>query len=130
MGSLDLWNLDGTAETIYRTCLRNTELDEAALAARLDLTPAAVSAALVDLHGAGLVVITADGIHPGAPATALGALLHGELQALESRRSRLDAVRADMAAFSAVHLVGQTRRWSAVPPRCRISRPFPGRWRR
>ena len=115
MGSLDLWNLDTTAEAVYRSCLRAPDLDEAALAVRLDLPPAAVTSALADLQRAGLVVLSSDGIHAGAPATALGALLQGELQDLEARRGRIDAVRADMAAFSADHLVGQTRGWSAVP---------------
>lgn len=115
MGSLDLWNLDSAAETVYRTCLRAPNLDEAALAARLDLSAAAVTSALGDLQRAGLLVLSSDGIHAGAPATALGALLQKELQNLEARRSRIDAVRADMAAFAADHLVGQTRDWSAVP---------------
>ena len=49
------------------------------------------------------------------PATSIGTLLQSELRSLEERRARLDAVRADLAAFSADHLVGQTRNWSAVP---------------
>ena len=110
-----MWGLDDTAESVYRTALRGPDLDVAGLARRLGLAEEAVRAALEDLQRIGLVRLTPGGVQAAAPATVLGTLLHDELRALDDRRARLDAVRAGLAAFSADHLVGQTRDWSAVP---------------
>lgn len=115
MTSLEVWGLDDTAESVYRASLRNPHLDAAGLASHLELHVDAVRTALSDLARLGLVTSTPTGPRPAPPAAALAALLQGELRTLEERRSRLDAVRAGLAAFSADHLVGQTRGWSAVP---------------
>ena len=115
MSTLEVWGLDDTAEAVYRALLRRPDLDRPALAARLELAEESVQAALTDLQRVGLVALTGVGLQPAPPATALAALLQGELRTLEERRTRLDAVRAGLATFAADHLVGQTRGWSAVP---------------
>lgn len=115
MGVLDVWGLDDRAEAVYRTVLRNPQLDVAGLAERLELTADNIRSALKDLQRLGLVNDTRTGIKAAPPASTLGALLQEELRSLEDHRARLDAVRADLAAFAADHLMGQTRHWSAVP---------------
>ena len=115
MTSLEVWGLDNTAEAVYRTALRNPELDPAELSAHLDLSEVVVRTALSDLARVGLVSLGPTGVVPAAPAVTLAALLQGELGSIEERRAKLEAVRADLATFSADHVAGQTRIWSSVP---------------
>lgn len=115
MSSLDVWGLDDTAEAVYRASLRNPELDVVGLAAHLELTESVVSGAVDALNRVGLLARTPAGLQAAPPGSALAALLQVELRALEERRARLDEVRAGLAAFSADHLMGQTRSWATVP---------------
>lgn len=115
MTSLEVWSLDDTAETVYRAVLRNPEHDPSDLATHVDLDEVVVRTALTDLARVGLVSIGPTGVIPAPPATTLAALLQTELGRIEDRRAKLEAVRADLATFSADHVAGQTRIWSSVP---------------
>jgi DNA-binding CsgD family transcriptional regulator len=115
MGVLGVWDLDDTAEAVYRAVLRSPDLASIDLADRLQLPAEVVTAVLSDLSRLGLVTVSPAGVQAIPPASSLGALLQGEVRTLEERRARLDAVRADLPAFSADHLIGQTRNWSSVP---------------
>lgn len=115
MTSLEVWGLDNTAEAVYRAALRNPEFDPAELSAHLDVSEVVVRTALSDLARVGLVSLGPTGVAPAAPAVTLAALLQAELGSIEERRAQLEAVRADLATFSADHVAGQTRIWSSVP---------------
>jgi hypothetical protein len=115
MSTLEVWGLDDLAEAAYRAMLRNPDLDVPGLSHHLGLAEDAVGAAVAELVRVGLVSRTATGLQPAPPATALGALLHGDLSELEERRARLDSVRASLSGFAADHMVGQSRGWSSVP---------------
>lgn len=115
MTTLDVWGLDDIAESVYRASLRNPQLDVSGLAEHLELPRPAVDHAVGELERVGLLTRSTAGLQAAPPATALVSLLQGELQELEERRARLDAVRAGVAAFAADHLMGQTRSWATVP---------------
>ena len=115
MGLLDVWGLDETAEAVYRATLRHPDLDAEGLGERLRLDLPLVHGALADLERLGLVTRGPDGPQAASPSTVLVVLLQSELRDVEDRRSRLEAVRSELAAFSVDHLAGQTRSWSSVP---------------
>lgn len=115
MTALEVWGLDDTAEAVYRACLRNPLLDAAGLTEYLELPLATVDRSIGELERVGLLTRTPTGLQAAPPGTALASLLQGEVQALEERRARLDAVRARLAGFAADHLMGQTRSWATVP---------------
>lgn len=115
VSTLDVWGLDNAAEAVYRAMLRHPDLDADGLAAHLGRDRTGVVASVDALELVGLVTAGPSGRSTTPPGTTLGALLQGELRTLEDRQARLDAVRANLAAFSADHLAGQTRSWASVP---------------
>lgn len=113
---LELWGVDETAEAIYRALLRNPDNDVQWLAAHVQRDEAAVRAGLATLERLGLARCGPhDRCSASPPVTTLSSLLRGELNDLEDRRTLLDAVRANLASFTADHLVGQTREWAEAP---------------
>lgn len=113
---LELWGVDETAEAIYRALLRNPDNDVQWLAAHVQRDEAAVRAGLATLERLGLARFGPhDRCSASPPVTTLSSLLRGELNDLEDRRTLLDAVRANLASFTADHLVGQTREWAEAP---------------
>ncbi len=112
---LDLWGLDEESEALYRALLRNPDRGAAWFATHLERPEEDVTADLVALVGAGLVVSHNGGYSAGPPATTLYPLVNAELATLDGRRARLDAVRANLASFAADHVVGRSRSWAHAP---------------
>ena len=115
MSALEVWGLDDVAETVYRTMLRNPEMDATTLARHLDMTPRRVSTAVTALCEAGLANQEAGVLVAASPATTLAAMLHTAQTDLEDRRAELDSVRSALAGFAADQMVGQSRSWSSLP---------------
>lgn len=113
---LEVWGVDDDAEAIYRALLRNPDHDVPWLAGHVQRDEAAVRAALATLERLGLARCGPDDrCSASPPITTLSSLLRGELNDLEDRRTLLDSVRANLAGFTADHLVGQTREWAQAP---------------
>lgn len=115
MSVLDVWGLDDDAEALYRTMLRNPDRDAGWFATHLERHPEQVARELASLVELGLACRVGQLFSAGPPAATLYPLVSAESVDLDDRRAQLDAVRTNLASFSADSFVGRSRSWAEVP---------------